>query len=195
MQVNEILSLDEFKKRLNEKKKDQTYSYGCIMGYFDEPFKDIKIDKSDLYNNEENEYGLENENHVTILYGLLVDKVKEQDVINLFKLIDGPVVRTSQISLFENKDYDVVKFDVESDDLNLLNKVCTSMFPYESDYPDYHAHATIAYCLPGTGKNYKQKFKKPLELKIAYWVYSLPNGRKIKITPGSDKIKVLREGK
>lgn len=195
MQVNEILSFDEFKKVLNEKKKDQTYSYGCIMGYFDKPFKDIKIDKNNLYNNEENEYGLEVEPHVTILYGILADKVKEEDIVNLFKLIDGPTVKTEQISLFQNKDYDVVKFDVESDELNLLNKVCTSMFPYETDYPDYHAHCTIAYCLPGTGKNYKHKFKDPLELKISYWVYSMPNGRKIKITPGNNKIKVLREGK
>lgn len=196
MEINEILSFDEFKNALiNEKKKDQTYNYGCIMGYFDKNFKDIKVDKDDLYNNDENEFGLEVEPHVTILYGILADKVKEEEIINLFKLIDGPTVISDEISLFENEKYDVVKFDVKSDELNILNKMCTSMFPYESDYPDYHAHTTIAYCLPGTGKNYKQKWKNPLKLKISYWVYSMPNGRKIKIIPGSDKIKVLREGK
>jgi hypothetical protein len=138
--MEDIMSFEDFKKSLNEKKEGQSYSYGCIMGFFGSPIKKISINKEDLYDNDENEYGLEldNEAHVTLLYGLDDDKIEEQDIIDLFSMIDCPEVTTNEISLFENKDYDVVKFDIESKHLTILNKMLTSMFPYKSDYPDYH---------------------------------------------------------
>ena len=48
-------------------------------------------------------------------------------------------------SLFENPKYDVLKFDVISPLLNKINKKLTKELPYTSDFPDYHAHCTIAY--------------------------------------------------
>lgn len=183
-QLNEILSFEDFKKSLNEKKKDQQYSSGCIMGYFEKDFGDPKIKEKDIYNNEEDEYGLEVEPHVTVLYGLTDSEIEENDIVTLFNMIEGPVCETSEISLFENEKFDVVKWDIKSDELNMLNKMLTVMFPFKSDYPDYHAHCTIAYCLPGSGSDYKKELKKPKKQKIAYWVYSQADGRKIKITPG-----------
>jgi hypothetical protein len=188
----EVLSFDEFKKTLNEKKENQTYSSGCLMGYFNTGFKDPKINKEHLYDNDENEYGLEIEPHVTVLYGLTDDKINEEDIIKLFTLIDGPEVSTDKITLFENEKFDVVKWDIDSEELKLLNKMTTSMFPFKSDHPDYHAHVTIAYCLPGTGKEYIKEFKKPFKKKIDYWVYSKADGKKIKIVPG-EKSEVIRE--
>lgn len=179
----EILSFDEFKAVL-EKSKNQSYSSGCLMGYFNTGFNDPKIKEDDLYNNEENEYGLEVEPHVTVLYGLHDDEINEDDIIKLFTLIDGPTVTTNKITLFENEKFDVVKWDIDSDDLTLLNKMVTSMFPYTSSFPDYHAHCTIAYCLPGKGKEYTKNYKKDIKKKIDYWVYSKANGKKIKIVPG-----------
>ena len=45
-------TFEEFKLQLlKEKKENQDYSYGCIMGYFKKGFKDPKIDKDDLYDN------------------------------------------------------------------------------------------------------------------------------------------------
>jgi len=189
----EILSSDEFKK-INEKKEDQSYSSGCLMGYFDKPFKEININEEDLYDNEENEYGKElaTENHVTLLYGLTDSEIDENEIIRLFTLIDGPIVTSNKISLFENEKFDVVKFEIESEDLNILNKVLTSTFPFKSDYPDYKAHSTVCYCLPSKGSNYIEEFETPLENKIAYWVYSKADGRKIKIVPNGE-MEVLRE--
>lgn len=188
----EILSFDEFKAVL-EKSKNQSYSSGCLMGYFNTGFNDPKIKEDDLYNNEENEYGLEVEPHVTVLYGLHDDEINEDDIIKLFTLIDGPNVTTNKITLFENEKFDVVKWDIDSDDLTLLNKMVTSMFPYTSSFPDYHAHCTIAYCLPGKGKEYTKNYKKDIKKKIDYWVYSKANGKKIKIVPGKGAEVIRKE--
>lgn len=196
MEIN-ILSRHEFSKqfrKLNEKTEDQSYSSGCIMGYFDSDLKKVSVDKKDLYNDEENNYGLEIEPHVTVLYGLKDNEIEESDVVKLFSMIDGPVVSTEKISLFSNEKYDVVKWDVDSEELVLLNKMVTSMFPYKSDFPDYHAHVTIAYCQPGKGKTYEDKLKKPVTKKIAYWVYSKADGKKIKIVPGKEP-EILRDSK
>lgn len=191
-----ILSRYEFSKqfkKLNEKTENQSYSSGCIMGYFNNPFPDVKINDDDLYNNEENEYGLElGDKHVTVLYGLQDEEINEDEVVKLFSMINGPDVTVTAISLFENDKFDVVKWDVESDELNILNKMVTSMFPYKSNFPEYHAHATIAYCLPGTGKQYEKKLDDDIQMKIDYWVYSKADGKKIKIVPGKEP-EILRE--
>lgn len=184
----------EFMK-INEKTEDQSYSSGCIMGYFDTDFKEIKIKESDIYDNEEHEYGRElGDKHCTVLYGLKDKKIDENELVKLFSMIEGPEVSTKEISLFKNEKYDVVKWDIISEELAILNKMVTSMFPYKSDFPDYHAHVTISYCLPGAGKSYTQEFKKPLTKKIAYWVYSQSSGKKIKIVPGKEP-EVIREAK
>ena len=180
-----ITKLTEFKETLiTEKTENQSYESGCLMGFFDEPFKEIDIKDEDLYDNDEHEYGKELEYHVTILYGLDDKKVDEDELCKLMYLINCPEVETTEISLFENEKYDVVKFEVESEDLTILNKMICSMFPYKSDFPDYKAHSTIAYCKPGKGKNYIETFDKPIKKKIAFWEYSKANGRKIKIIPG-----------
>lgn len=183
----------EFKK-LNEKTEDQSYKSGCLMGYFATPFKNPKIDKKDIYDNDEHEYGLEIEPHVTILYGLDDKKINEDELVKLFSLIEGPEVSTSKISLFKNDKYDVVKWDIDSEELAILNKMVTSMFPYKSDYPDYHAHSTIFYGIKGKCDDYCKIFKKPFTKKIDYWVYSKANGRKIKIVPGKEP-EVIRKAK
>jgi hypothetical protein len=183
------------RQRVNEKTEDQQYSYGCLMGYYDAPFDGSpEIADGDLFDNDENEYGREVENHVTVLYGLHDDEIDEEEIIRLFSLITTPDTFRSKVTLFENKDYDVVKWDIESNDLELLNRMMTSMFPYTNKFPDYHAHATLAYCKPGTGKKYMMQLDKPTKDKIAHWVYSKADGRKIKITPGlEDPVEVLRE--
>lgn len=186
-----VLTFNEWKK-LNEKKEDQSYSSGCLMGFFENNFDNPEIKEDDLYNNEENEYGLEVEPHVTVLYGLKDDEIDESEIIKLFTMINGPEVETEQISLFKNEKFDVVKWDIISDELTILNKMVSSMFPFKSDYPDYHAHCTIAYCKPDNGDSYVKTLPEPIKQKIAYWVYSKANGKKIKIIPGKES-EIMRE--
>lgn len=193
-----ITSLNEFRKiqdskPILEKTENQSYSYGCIMGYFDSPFDNPEIKEEDLYNNEENEYGLEIETHVTLNYGFHDEEIDENEVTKLLKQVKCPFVKAEEISLFENEKFDVVKWDVGSDELSVLNKMVCKMWPYTNKFPDYHAHVTIAYCKPGAGKTYATKLSEPIEKQISYWVYSKADGKKIKIDPKDGSVTTIRE--
>ncbi len=88
-------------------------------------------------------------------------------------------ITVKNITHFETPDYDVVKFDVESEQMSKLNKLMTDNFDYTNDYPDYHPHMTVAYVKKGMGKKYDKKQK---SIKM--------HGNKIIYSPaGSDKKK------
>ena len=199
MKLN-ILNRKQFSsnyKKILEKTENQSYDYGCIMGYFNENPLDkltdkLEIKSDDLYNNEENEYGLEIEPHCTILYGIHDNEVTEEEIVNtlkIFKLFD---VKFDKISAFENEKYDVLKFDLDSDSLHIMNKIICSLFPYTSSFPNYHPHCTIAYLKPGLSKEYISIQPENISLPINCWVYSQANGRKISIDIDGN-VKVLRE--
>lgn len=166
------------------------YEYGCVMLYFNFPqLGKIQkyIDEEDIYIDEEDpSYGLEDEPHITLLYGLHDDVTLEQ----VKEIIDGFTFENVEIispSLFENEKYDVLKFEVaDTELLNDVNKELRTL-PYTSKFDDYQAHMTIGYIKPGMGQKYVDKFK-DLEFEIvpSYVVYSYPSdGEKKK-----DKIKI-----
>ncbi len=171
-----------FEEFINEKKGD-TYSYGCAMLYFDFPqMKEIhdQIEEGDLYTEEEDRtYGLEDEPHCTLLYGLHEDVTLDQikEVVGNFNF---DKMKLHNASLFENK-YDVLKFDVQGDSLKECNEALTDL-PHTNDFPDYHPHATIAYIKKGIGEKYTEMLKdKEYEVKPTYVVYSEADGTKTKI--------------
>jgi 2'-5' RNA ligase len=114
-----------------------------------------EIDKEDLYVKEADD-GLETEFHVTVKYGLLTDNPKEPKG----RLEDekGGEFYLGESSIFETEKYDVVKMEVESEDLKRIHDRLNEL-PHEDKYPDYKAHATIAYVKKGKGKKYVGKFK------------------------------------
>lgn len=137
---------------------DINYSYGIAMATFNFPnWKEVldEIDESDLANGDDQK-GLEEDPHVTILYGLHKD-VDMKEVKKVFENIKTINAKVLDVSLFENDDFDVVKFGVESNELIILNEWLKHSFDYTSNYPDYHAHATVAYVKPGEGKKYVDK--------------------------------------
>ena len=121
-----------------------------------------QIDPEDLFTKEA-ENGLETEPHVTVKYGLLTNDVK--DIKGCLKDEKGGKCNIAKSSFFETDEYDVVKATVNSEDLlrvhNRLNEL-----PHEDKYPDYNAHATIAYVKKGQGKKYDGKFKIDKEFKF-----------------------------
>ena len=130
-------------------------SYACLMG--DCPFlsDDIKkiqdqIEPDDIYDEEEGR-GLEDEFHITVLYGLHendADEIKSKlDLAPMSFELDG-------LSLFENEKFDVLKCGVKSADFKKANKQVSDEFEFTSDYPDYKPHLTVAYLQPGSGKKY-----------------------------------------
>ena len=171
-----------FEQFINEKNND-TYDYGCVMLYFDFPELESihnKIDKLDLYEEEgDRTFGLEDEPHCTLLYGLEKQVTVEQVESILDKHTFGTCT-LHNVSLFENE-YDVLKFDVKGDSLIECNKALCEL-PYHSDYPDYHAHSTIGYLKKGTGKKYCEMMKgDEYRLVPSYAVFSQPDGTKTKI--------------
>lgn len=148
---------------LETEKKDHKRDYGCLMLFLDVDKKSWKelqdmISEDDLYTEDGDDgYGRENEPHVTILYGLHGD-IKDEDLEVEINKITEPKIEFDKISTFDNDKFDVLKFDVKSNDLVKLNKIFTT-FPNTNSFPDYHAHATIAYLKKGTAEKYIKKGK------------------------------------
>lgn len=114
-----------------------------------------QIEPEDLYTKEAYS-GLELDAHVTIKYGLTADEAKE--IKERLEDEKGGKFHLGESSIFEKEEYDVVKIEVESEDLERLHNRLNEL-PHEDKYPDYKAHATIAYVKKGKGKKYVGKFK------------------------------------
>ena len=164
-----------------------TYDYGCVMLYFN--FIEINkihdaIKPSDIYTeNGDSSYGLEDEPHTTLLYGLH----KEVSLTDVISVLDNYTYYTCKIynpSLFENEKYDVLKFDVKGDNLKETNAELKQL-PFTSDYPKYHPHLTVAYVKSGMGKKYVDMLNdnKSNEFRLSpqYAVFSEADGTRTKI--------------
>lgn len=114
-----------------------------------------EIDPDDLYEKEA-ENGLEMDPHCTVKYGLLTDEVK--DIKEILQKQKGGKIYMGESSIFEADKYDVVKIEIESEDLKRIHGELNKL-PHEDKYPEYKAHATIAYVKKGRGKKYVGKFK------------------------------------
>jgi 2'-5' RNA ligase len=169
----------------------QKHDYGCVMLYFN--FPEIKslqdqIDDKDLYVPEEGDlrtYGKETDPHCTLLYGLHEEVTLDQ-VKQALKDITFSDCKLYNVSKFDNPKYDVLKFDVGyatrgGDFLNKANKALSKL-PFTSEYPDYHAHSTVAYLKKGAADKYIKALKeKEYTLTPKYGIYSVPSGDKHKI--------------
>jgi 2'-5' RNA ligase len=152
------------------------YEYGCAMLFLNAPeIEKIQesIDPSDLSGS-----GLEKEHHVTLLYGIHSNEVSEDEVFKACEMTPHEV-RLHNISLFENKEYDVLKFDADCPELQKANARLVKL-PHTTDYPDYHPHATIAYLKPGTGSKYVKALMGVTAIGMPdKIVYSKPDGKKV----------------
>lgn len=172
-----------FEEFLNEKEK-VTYGANCAMLYFDFPAMATlhqSINPRDIYTVESNEgYGLETEPHCTLLYGI-EPQVTVDQVAKKLEGIKFGECKAYNLSLFENEDFDVLKFDMEGDNLHNANKALTEL-PYKTDYPDYMPHMTVAYLKPGKGSEYlKILNSQEHSLKPLHITYSMTDGSKQKI--------------
>ncbi len=164
----------------NKRKK-----YGCVMVYLDvdkdewKKLQDVIADE-DLYlpEGEAEFYGREMKPHVTILFGLH-DDIPDADVEEEINKIKEPKLKLGKVSDFKNDKFEVLKFDIVSDDLHTLNKKF-SEFPHTTDYPNYHPHCTIAYVKKGMGDKYIAELNKLDKIKALTnkVVYSRANGKK-----------------
>jgi uncharacterized membrane protein (UPF0127 family)/2'-5' RNA ligase len=113
------------------------------------------IADEDLYT-EGDSFGKEKDCHITCLYGLHTD-----DAAPVKKNLAGvgPITaKFGDLSLFETDKYDVLKFDIESEDLHAANKQLRKL-DHTNTHPEYKPHATVAYIKAGKGKKYLKASK------------------------------------
>ena len=96
--------------------------------------------------------GREGEPHVTVLYGLdSDDPAHVRSAVTGF----GPVTaKIGLLSLFETPKHDVLKLNIESDDLHRLHYLIQSKVPHVQVNSSYQPHITVSYLVPGKGSDY-----------------------------------------
>jgi 2'-5' RNA ligase len=141
------------------------------------------IPDENLHDNEKDTKGREDEIHITLLYGLTSpepdDKVKE-----IIASTEPFKVRLGLVTLFRDKpDYDVVKIESESAELQRLHYAIENAVEVNNEYPTYQSHCTIAYVKKGTADdlNGDETFKGKM-FTIDEITFSSLNGNKIPIT-------------
>jgi 2'-5' RNA ligase len=143
--------------------EDKPMEFGCVMvdasPEVAKAAADFQktIDPEDIYDDEEG-FGLEEESHVTVKFGVHTKDPKE--VQEALEGMAGGEATLGVTSIFENGDkdgYDVVKVGVESADLRRLNKAVSDNLEVTDAFPDYKPHLTLAYVRPGKGKKYAGK--------------------------------------
>jgi 2'-5' RNA ligase len=171
----------DFIKEAEEVKKEEApkkYQLGCVMLYLDSTWKSQEVDSEDLYVDEQGNFGLEKEPHMTALFGIISSEVDDKTVIETAtNNLNGkvPAIVVTEISVFENELYDVLKYDVEvTPEIQALHTALTAL-PYKTDYPQYHPHVTIAYLKKGLGKKYAKVLEEPISAYPKSLVYSKPN--------------------
>ena len=87
--------------------------------------------------------------HITVKYGF-PSHIQLEDVRSIAQLFQPFKVKFGQISLFENDDFDVVKVEVDSQELRRLNNLL-SFLPNSDEHVEFNPHLTIAYVLSGLG--------------------------------------------
>jgi 2'-5' RNA ligase len=198
----------KIKKYIQFVKESTGYDYGCVM--IEVPVSNWNeicsvIDKDDIYEEEnDTSYGIQENPHLTLLYGLKSDVSKEKvedilenimyewrnfgmedfdydDVSDRIAIEDasdkGIEIEIENIDTFENDNFDVVKFNIKKTEL--LQKLFDGLseLPNENTFPDYKPHMTIAYVKKGLGEKYKKKYRHKVSSNEI--CYSMANGEKV----------------
>lgn len=136
------------------------------------------IDEEDLH-----EYGKEYDPHVSLFYCYEWKKKFNQKEVNKFSKLVLPIDLTvTGVSLFENEEYDVLKFEVQKTiTLEQAQQQSVELFEATPTYPDYIPHMTLAYLLPGKGKEYQDKLSKAIVFPFTYTsnklIYAVSNSQ------------------
>lgn len=99
--------------------------------------------------------GAEDDPHITALYGLTDDD--PAGVCEVLSQINKPLpFRLGAVSVFERPEYDVLKVDVHSPALHILNRLL-SRLPNDNEFPQYRPHVTLAFVHKGEGQQLAAK--------------------------------------
>ena len=105
-----------------------------------------------IYTEEKEDYGVERKHHITVFYGLPYNeynfKLIKQYVNRHIKNVELEIKGISFFRL-EDKPYDVMKLDINSEALNNIHYFIDDNFENENTFKDYHPHMTVAYIKKG----------------------------------------------
>jgi 2'-5' RNA ligase len=192
-ELEENYKNDYSKLKLEDKKLiifKKDVKYDCIMLSSDIDKKEWNkflelIDEKDLYLGEtqkdidEDEYGLEKEAHITIIYGIHPKENDKKEILDWLETLKPVTLEMSKIGIFENEKYDVVKIEVEpTKQLLKYRKYTIDNFPNTQTFDGYNPHMTLAYVKSGKGKKYIQILKEKLKLEFNEAIYSDSNYKK-----------------
>lgn len=161
--------------------EDHKHDFGCLMAVVS-PQQSITlinfihkmIDPSILYKEPgDSGYGYENEPHVTIKYGFIPD-LSPANVNQIIAGVKPFNVVLTGLTQFNTDKYDVVKFDVQSIELNKMRKLADK-FPNKDEFPVYRPHMTCAYVNKGSFKFKKDKIR--YSVTITKFKYSGRDGK------------------
>jgi len=95
-------------------------------------------------------FGLENNPHITVLFGLK-NEADYFPIHRYFRKFGNVTFEIGNISRFSNPEmpYDVIKFDIKSPQLHALNHYIRANFDVHVGFPEYKPHMTIAYVKKG----------------------------------------------
>ncbi len=160
--------------------------FGCLMAMV-EPTRGphiIKFGKTVIPSQilyidpNDSTYGYDDEPHITTKYGYSPDLTRA----NLATILQGIkpfVVKLTGLTQFQNEKYDVVKFDVENNEiLSEIRRRC-DCYKNEDKYPDYKPHMTLAYVQKGRFPHIKEGLN--LSVPVTRFKYSGQNGKKLYI--------------
>lgn len=152
---------------------------GCVMLKMDFPKWEsvcAMINPDDVYESENPDFGISQNPHVTILYGLY-SFVSPEDVEKVIKPFHLPEIYLGAVGIFnEHPDFEVVKINVISEDLTKMNLALCGL-PHEEIF-SYNPHVTISYVKKGTAIKYKG-IKLEVESNNSDIIYSTTSGQKI----------------
>ena len=140
------------------------YTRGCVMAIIPPGFTSTIIDfgKQIIPDNMlyfdplgVEDYGREEEPHVTIKFGLTQTYSQEQ-MGEMLKGIKPFYINIREMDVFQNPKFDVVKLNVEGEGLHQLRSKFDQL-PNTDEHPVYHPHITLAYVIPGMGTRFKVK--------------------------------------
>lgn len=102
------------------------------------------INTSDLFGD-----GFELDPHITILYGIH-EEYPTPKLIDIVETYPKFTVTLGDVSMFNDENFDVIKVDIECNDLYVLYKTFMNNCYFTLTHPEYIPHATIAFVKPDT---------------------------------------------
>jgi len=125
---------------------------------------------------EPDDYGREKDPHVTIKFGL-TESYPSEEIAEFIRGTKPFFIRITGMDIFSNPKFDVVKMNVEGEELTRLRQIFDRL-PNVDEHKIYHPHMTLAYVLPGQGKRFQNRsVGKFARISIPRIVYS-DRGRK-----------------